>query len=172
MRSKRCLVQKRVGPDKCLLLMEHFLLSTSVIHKLKKIDRNLNTKMQSLHGLTNHHLFTMLKALPGFLLCIFSSLTCGRYQPGSIGIFWPAEGTSQNVTISKKWKNPSFPLPRKRTWVQALLASAQISNRGRAYTQALLLYFKHSMCTFPEASYSPLTNSHHFARATTQQARQ
>jgi hypothetical protein len=28
------------------------------------------------------------------------------------------------------------------------------------------------MCTFPEASYSPLTNSHHFARATIQQARQ
>jgi hypothetical protein len=39
-------VQKSVVPDKCLLLMEHFLLTTSVFHKLKKIDRNLNiTKM-------------------------------------------------------------------------------------------------------------------------------
>ncbi len=45
------------------------------------------------------------KALPGFFLCIFSSLTClkkpvffcggGRYQPGYTGIFWPVEGTSQ-----------------------------------------------------------------------------
>ncbi len=27
----------------------------------------------------------------------------GRYQPGCTGIFWPAEGTSQPLTISKKW---------------------------------------------------------------------
>ncbi len=39
-------MQTRVGPDKCLSLMEHFLFTTSVFHKLKKIDRNLNiTKM-------------------------------------------------------------------------------------------------------------------------------
>ncbi len=64
--------------------------------------------------------FQIRKALPGFFLCIFSSLTwrdlfwasrifCGwRYQPGSTGIFWPADGTSQPVTISEKWKAPSF----------------------------------------------------------------
>jgi len=51
-----------------------------------------------------------------------SGISCsGRYQPGSTGIFWPAEGTSQLVTTSKKWKNPSSALRRKRTWVQALL---------------------------------------------------
>ncbi len=73
------------------------------------------------------------KALPWFFLCIFSSLACwrklysasgifcgGRYQPCCTGIFWPAEGTSQPVTISKKWKNPSSTLRRKRTWVHAL----------------------------------------------------
>jgi hypothetical protein len=34
---------------------------------------------------------------------------------------WPAEGTSQPVTISKKCKNPSSALRRTRTCVQALL---------------------------------------------------
>jgi hypothetical protein len=37
------------------------------------------------------------------------------------GIFWPAEGTSQAVTISKKWENPSSALRRTRTCVHALL---------------------------------------------------
>jgi hypothetical protein len=37
-----------------------------------------------------------------------------------MGIFWPAEGTSQLVTISKEWKNPSSALCRKRTFVKAL----------------------------------------------------
>ncbi len=37
-------------------------------------------------------------------------------QAGSSGV----EGTSQPITISKKWKNPSSERPRKRTWVQAL----------------------------------------------------
>ncbi len=76
--------------------------------------------------------FTPRKALPGFFLCIFSSLTClkipvfsKRYllrrkiPAGCTRIFWPAEGTSQPVTISKKWKNPTSTLLRKRTWVQA-----------------------------------------------------
>jgi len=45
----------------------------------------------------------------------------GRYQPGCAGIFWPVEGTSQPVTIFKKWKNPSSALHRKGTWVQAAL---------------------------------------------------
>jgi hypothetical protein len=40
-----------------------------------------------------------------------SGIFCGgRYQPS--GIFRPAEGTSQPVTISKKWKNPSSPSHR------------------------------------------------------------
>jgi hypothetical protein len=79
--------------------------------------------------------FWVCKALPGFFLCIFRLLymreeTCfqqasgilcgGRYPPGCTGIFWPAERTRQPVTISKKWKNPSSALCRKRTWVQAL----------------------------------------------------
>ncbi len=34
-----------------------------------------------------------------------SGIFCGRrYQPGSTGIFWPAESTRQPVIISKKWK--------------------------------------------------------------------
>ncbi len=52
---------------------------------------------------------------------------CGeRYQPGCTGIFWPAEGTSQPVTIFKKRKNPSSPLHEgkrlefEKTWVQVL----------------------------------------------------
>ncbi len=32
----------------------------------------------------------------------------GRYWPGRTGIFWRAEGTSQPVTISKKWKIPAL----------------------------------------------------------------
>ncbi len=71
--------------------------------------------------------------MPGFFLCIFSSLTYlkkpvfskrdllrWKVQPGCTGIFCPAEGTSQPITISTKWKNPSNALPRKKTWVQAL----------------------------------------------------
>jgi hypothetical protein len=50
-----------------------------------------------------------------------SGIFCsGRYQPGCTRIFWPAKDTSQPVNISKKWQNPSSPLLRKRTWVQAL----------------------------------------------------
>jgi hypothetical protein len=42
-----------------------------------------------------------------------SGIFCGgRYQPGCTGIFWPAEGTNQPITISKKWKNPSSALRR------------------------------------------------------------
>ncbi len=50
-----------------------------------------------------------------------SGIFCGgRYQPGCTGIFWPADGTSTPVTISKKWEDPSSALPRKRTRVEAL----------------------------------------------------
>ncbi len=44
----------------------------------------------------------------------------GSFQPSCTGIAWPAEGTSQPLTISKKWKNPSSAWRRKRSWVQAL----------------------------------------------------
>jgi hypothetical protein len=77
--------------------------------------------------------FTPCKALPGFFLCIFSFLTCPKkpvfskrdllwwkVPAGWTRIFWPADSTSQPVTISKKWKNPSSTLLRKRTCVQAL----------------------------------------------------
>ncbi len=85
---------------------------------------------------------------------------CGSFQPGCTGIFWPAEGTSQPLTISKKWKNPSSTLSRKRIWVQALprfstcsrayWRRAQISNPGRACTQDLLL---HRICgSYPNRS--------------------
>jgi len=33
---------------------------------------------------------------------------CGSFQPGCTGIFWPAEGTSQPLPISKKWKIPAL----------------------------------------------------------------
>jgi len=49
---------------------------------------------------------------------------CGeRYQPGCTEIFWPAEGTGQPVTIFKKLKNSSSPLPRKKTWVHKDLST-------------------------------------------------
>jgi hypothetical protein len=75
------------------------------------------------------------KALPGFALWIFSSLTCLKkpvfYQAGCSAL----EGTSQAVLgssgqrkvpaslslFSKKCKNPSSALRRTRTCVQALL---------------------------------------------------
>ncbi len=146
----------------------------------------LNTKMQSLHGLTNHHPFTVHKALPGFFPLYFqlpylSEETCFQKEGSSV-----VEGTSHAVLGSSDQRKvpPSLSLFLKNEKISAFLYLwkgpeyrpyrpwAQISNHGRAYTQALLLYFKHSMCTFPKASYSPLTNSHHFARATIQQARQ
>ncbi len=50
-----------------------------------------------------------------------SKIFCrGRYQPSYTRNFYWVEGTSQPFTISKKWKNPSSALPRKRTWIQAL----------------------------------------------------
>ncbi len=50
-----------------------------------------------------------------------SGIFCGgRYQPGCTAISWPVEGTSQPVTISKKWKNSSSALCRKRTWALVL----------------------------------------------------
>jgi hypothetical protein len=73
----------------------------------------------------------------------------GRYQPRYTGIFCPSKATGRPITISKKWKNPSSALLRKRTWVQVLPSfftdssayqpRAQISNHGR---QALLAYTK------------------------------
>jgi hypothetical protein len=48
-------------------------------------------------------------------------LTSGRYQLGCTGVFWPVEGTSEPVTISKMWKNPSSALRRRRACTQALL---------------------------------------------------
>jgi hypothetical protein len=70
----------------------------------------------------------------------------GRYQPGSTGIFSPVEGTSQPVTISKKWKNSALLYigkgpeyrPFHDFWPVPLAyrARAQISNHRRASTQA------------------------------------
>ncbi len=68
----------------------------------------------------------------------------GRYQPGYTGIFRPAEGTSQPVTISKKWKNRCSAVLWKRTWVNRSFCDfrpvpstyrprAQISDYGRLY---------------------------------------
>jgi hypothetical protein len=48
------------------------------------------------------------------------SSASGRYQPSCTRIFWPAEGTSQPVTISKNWKNLSSALRRKKSSVQTL----------------------------------------------------
>jgi hypothetical protein len=94
-------------------------------------------------------------------VCHFKSLgsTDQRKEPASLSLFLKNEKILAFLYLGKR---PEY----RPYWPQA-----QISNRGRAYTQAILLYFKHSMCTFTEASYSPLTNSHHFARATIQQAR-
>ncbi len=57
-----------------------------------------------------------------FFLCIFSSQTCLKKPVFSKGdlLQWKV-GTSQPVTISKKWKNPSSALRRKRTCTQTLL---------------------------------------------------
>ncbi len=114
----------------------------------------------------NLQIFTPCKALPGFFLCIFSSLTClqkpvfskqdllwWKVSAVCTMIFWPAEGTSQPVTISKKWTNPSSTLFRKRTGVHALQGFltcslgvvASLGHRSEITegTQALLLYFIH-----------------------------
>jgi hypothetical protein len=87
-----------------------------------------------------------------------SGIFCGgRYQPGSTGMFWPAEGDSQPLTTSKMWKNQGSTLRRKWTCVQALMwhptyslglpVRAQISNHRRACTQPLLLYI--ISCSMP-----------------------
>ncbi len=128
--------------------------------------------MWSLHGLTSHHPFTMHKALSGFFLCIFGSLTCLKKSVFRKGdLLWWKVPASLSLFL-KNGKIPAFLYLGKGPEHRPYRPWAEISNHGRAYTQALLLYLKHSMCTFPEASYSPLTNSHHFARATIQQARQ
>jgi hypothetical protein len=73
-----------------------------------------------------------------------SGIFCGgRYQPDCTGIFWPAEGTSQPVTISKKWKNPSSALHRRRARVQALLWFEMCAlGTGRKSRKGLLLYVR------------------------------
>ncbi len=69
-----------------------------------------------------------------------SGTFCGwREQPSCNLIFWPAEGTSLLVKISKKWKNPSSALRRKRSWVQAL-PWFEICAQGR-YTHLKSPYF-------------------------------
>jgi hypothetical protein len=61
-------------------------------------------KLQSIFENRSQGFFIKHKALPGFFLCIFSSLTCLKkhvtcfQQAGSS----TEEGTSQPVTISKK----------------------------------------------------------------------
>jgi hypothetical protein len=93
----------------------------------------MGSNFQILKSCTTHDSLDRRKALPVFFLRIFGSLTClkkrvfskgtfcgGKYQPDYTGNFWPGEGTSQPIAISKKWKNPSSPLHRKRTGAQAL----------------------------------------------------
>jgi hypothetical protein len=53
---------------------------------------------------------------------IFRKLCCHLviFRENKIHCFWPAEGTSQPVIISKKWKNTSYAFKQKRDWVEAL----------------------------------------------------
>ncbi len=90
------------------------------------------------------------KALRGFFLCIFSSLTClkkpvfiasklttGRYQPAC------------HYFSKKNEKNPSSALCRKRTCVRPCYGpQAQISNRGNTEALLLLLYNKFGISFF------------------------
>ncbi len=103
------------------------------IHKYSRYQ-NLNMHIQDRIQIP----FQRVKALPGFFLCISSSLTCLKKPvfnnwdllrwkvparlptQAVLGSSKPAKGTHQPVTISKKWKNPSSAFPRKRTGVQAL----------------------------------------------------
>ncbi len=62
----------------------------------------------------------------------------GRYPPGCTGIFWLAESNSQHVTISKKWKNPSCALRRKRTWVPA--SGIDLKSRKGLYIKPLRFF--------------------------------
>jgi hypothetical protein len=59
--------------------------------------------------------FVFSAPLPAWrnLFSASGSFCGGRYQPGFTGIFCAVEGTSQSVTICKKWKNPSSALRRK-----------------------------------------------------------
>ncbi len=88
-------------------------------------SQNYPFKVLTLHG--KHCLdfsFVFSSLLPAWRnLFSASKIFCsGRYQPSSIlGSYdqWKV-GTSQPFTLSKKWKNPSSALLRKRTWIQAL----------------------------------------------------
>jgi hypothetical protein len=93
------------------------LVTAFISMRNRKRKTKLTRKYWHWQVSVRHVAKSFVKALPGFVLCIFSCLTCpeetyfqraGRYQPGCTKIFWPAEGTSQPVTISKKWKNSQF----------------------------------------------------------------
>jgi hypothetical protein len=144
----------------------HLIVSSLKIQPKKKKLKNQITKSSN---------FISRKALPGFFLPTSSSLTCRKKPVFSkrdllrwkvpamlYWDFWPAEGTSQPVTISKKWKNPSSALRRKRTWIQALPAyrpRAQISNHGRACTQVLFLYITFFLHTYTQSLFSTMCST-------------
>jgi len=97
-----------------------------------------------------------VKHCPGFFLCIFSSLTClkkpgfskvgssdQRNVPASLSLFLKSEKILALLYVANgPGIGPSviFDLFRPRE---------QISNRGRACTQALLLYIKIRSCRSP-----------------------
>jgi hypothetical protein len=69
---------------------------------------------------TNWVPYPIHKALPGFFLCIFSSLTCLNKPVLRKPDLLTSGKYPASVTISKKWKNPSSALCRKRTCIQVL----------------------------------------------------
>jgi hypothetical protein len=90
----------------------HLIVSSLKIQPKKKKLKNQITKSSN---------FISRKALPGFFLPTSSSLTCRKKPVFSkrdllrwkvpamlYWDFWPAEGTSQPVTVSKKWKIPTL----------------------------------------------------------------
>ncbi len=76
--------------------------------------------------------FTLCKALPGFFLCIFSSVTClknpvfskrdlvWRYEQAVLGSSDQRKVPASLSLFLKSEKNLTSTLIRKRTWVQAL----------------------------------------------------
>jgi hypothetical protein len=70
---------------------------------MKNLSFSTKTKDSEL-SCFQFHTCVVSAPLPAFSA---SGIFCGgRYQPGYTRIFWPAEGTSHLVIISKKWKNP------------------------------------------------------------------
>jgi hypothetical protein len=132
--------------------MEHN--SFSAVNYLQLANPLFIWCFENLHCLDFSFVFSA--ALPAWRnLFSASTIFCGgRYQPGCSGIFWPAKVPASLSLFLKSEKIPALlslgqgpeckPFPNFRPVPSAYRPRAQISNHGRACTQALFLYIKSS----------------------------